>query len=123
MKNKTSRSAFFKMIPNYDRIFRRNSTTYAEYYFHEDRNATSPLMDNLLISFYWRNLIRSDLISDFQRWSSLSYEEHDGNSTPAPDIVVIGLVFLVQVFSSRVDFVRLLYTNIYRCHMSSLEHQ
>lgn len=57
---------------------------YAEYYFHEDRNITIPLMDNLLVSFYWRRLIKEDLIDDFKRWASTD----DDNQ--APDFILLG---------------------------------
>jgi hypothetical protein len=58
---------------------------YAEYYFHEDRNISSPLMDDLLVSFYWRRLIKEDLIADFKRWASTD----DDNQVP--DFILLGI--------------------------------
>jgi hypothetical protein len=58
---------------------------YAEYYFQEDRNILSPLMDNLLVSFYWRRLIKEDLIADFKRWASTD----DDNQVP--DFILLGI--------------------------------
>jgi hypothetical protein len=58
---------------------------YAEYYFQEDRNILSPLMDNLLVSFYWRRLIKEDLIADFKRWASTD----DDNQVP--DFIILGI--------------------------------
>ena len=71
------------LIPDYDREMESTSTTFAEYYFHEDRNVTSRLLGNLLISFYWRNLIRRDLIDDFKRWAI-------AEDNQAPDLLFIG---------------------------------
>ncbi len=76
--------ASLQFIPDYDRKTASISTTFAEYAFHEDMNVTSRLLDNLRVSFYWRNLIRSDLIADFRRWAS------NDNGTQAPDFILLG---------------------------------
>jgi hypothetical protein len=71
---------------------------YAEYYFHEDRNLTIPLLDNLLVSFYWRRLIKEDLIADFKRWSTID------NDNQAPDFILLGgfsKIFLLIVAMCR----------------------
>ena len=47
-------------------------------------NVTSHLLDNLRVSFYWRNLIRSDLIADFKRWASTS------DDSQVPDFILLG---------------------------------
>ncbi|XP_046638266.1 N-acetylneuraminate 9-O-acetyltransferase-like isoform X3 [Daphnia pulicaria] len=77
--------SFLRFIPDYDRKTASISTTFAEYAFHEDMNVTSRLLDNLRVSFYWRNLIRSDLIADFRRWAS------NDNGTQAPDFILLGI--------------------------------
>jgi hypothetical protein len=70
---------------------------YAEYYFHEDRNITIPLMDNLLVSFYWRRLIKEDLINDFKRWASTD----DDNQ--APDFIFLGRLLFISILTSHVS--------------------
>ena len=67
------------MIPDSDRVVKRNSTSFATQHFHEDRNVTSKL-GNFLVSFQWRNLIKQDLVADFQNWAL-----HQ-----APDWIIIG---------------------------------
>lgn len=76
----------FKFVSDHDRKMKGKSTKYARYYFHEDRNVTSRL-NNLLVSFHWRNLIRQDLIDDFRRWSST--DDHRF----APDFILLGKLF------------------------------
>ncbi len=45
---------------------------------------TSWLFDNLRISFYWRDLIKDDLIADFKRWASTD------DDSQAPDFILLG---------------------------------
>ncbi|XP_057368637.1 uncharacterized protein LOC130689715 [Daphnia carinata] len=77
--------SFTQWLPDYDRTIVRNSTKDAEFAFHEDRNLTSKLMDNLIVSFYWRPLIQEDLIADFKRWASSS------KGISVPDFILLGV--------------------------------
>jgi hypothetical protein len=54
------------------------------YHFHEDRNVTSWLLHDLRVSFYWRNVIKDDLIADFKRWASTNDDSH------VPDFILLG---------------------------------
>ncbi|KZS04101.1 Uncharacterized protein APZ42_033030 [Daphnia magna] len=76
--------SFQRWVPDYDRKIGSQSTVFAQYPFHEDRNLTSQVLDNLIVSFYWRNLIKEDLIADFKRWASTSDHNH------APDFILLG---------------------------------
>ncbi|XP_057368116.1 uncharacterized protein LOC130689121 [Daphnia carinata] len=77
--------SFLKWIPDYDRrTTASNASAFAEYYFHEDRNLTSALQNSLRVSFYWRDLIREEVLADFERWSSAS------NPT-SPDFILLGI--------------------------------
>lgn len=78
-----------QLFPDLDRSVKTQSTFAAEYYFHEDRNVTSPLLDNLLISFYWRSLIKQDLLDDLQRWAS---------NTEAPDYIILGYYYYLILY-------------------------
>lgn len=53
--------------------------------FHGDRSVTSHLLDDLQISFYWRNLIKNDVLTDFQRWASTGIDY-----VREPDFILIG---------------------------------
>ncbi|KAI9552440.1 hypothetical protein GHT06_022806 [Daphnia sinensis] len=77
--------SFQRWVPDYDRKIGSQSTVFAQYPFHEDRNLTSPVLDNLIVSFHWRNLIKEDLIADFKRWASTSDHNH------APDFILMGV--------------------------------
>ncbi|KZS14700.1 Uncharacterized protein APZ42_020092 [Daphnia magna] len=77
--------SFIQWIPDFDRTIARNSTITAVYAFHEDRNLTSHLMDNLLVSFYWRPFIHEDLITNFKHWASTS------KGDPVPDFILLGV--------------------------------
>ncbi|EFX67892.1 hypothetical protein DAPPUDRAFT_260933 [Daphnia pulex] len=50
-----------------------------------DPLVTSWLFDNLRISFYWRDLIKDDLIADFKRWASTD------DDSQAPDFILLGV--------------------------------
>uniref|UniRef100_A0A0P5SX70 Putative Lactosylceramide n=1 Tax=Daphnia magna TaxID=35525 RepID=A0A0P5SX70_9CRUS len=74
---------FLGLIPDYDRAKSIKKTAFAQYVFHDDGNVTSRILDNLLVSFYWRNLIRNDLIADFKRWASTE------NINQVPDFILL----------------------------------
>ncbi|KAI9562641.1 hypothetical protein GHT06_010095 [Daphnia sinensis] len=80
--------SFLRWIPDYDRMTSKtsNSTAFTDYYFHDDRNVTSTLLNGLRVSFYWRELIREHVVDDFKRWATST--SIDGNS---PDFILLGL--------------------------------
>jgi hypothetical protein len=45
---------------------------------------TSWLLHDLRVSFYWRNVIKDDLIADFKRWASTNDDSH------VPDFILLG---------------------------------
>ena len=53
------------------------------YYFHEDRNVTSQLL-NLRISFHWRAAVDDELVKTFREWNTPPYDA-------TPDYIVMGL--------------------------------
>ncbi|XP_046450332.1 uncharacterized protein LOC124198516 [Daphnia pulex] len=76
---------FLRLIPDFDRRIERYSNVWYPFHYHEDRNVTSWLFDNLRISFYWRDLIKDDLIADFKRWASTD------DDSQAPDFILLGV--------------------------------
>jgi hypothetical protein len=80
--NKLFFSLDVQLIPDYDKTTESLVTKVAENLYHDDLNLTSPLLGNLKVSFYWRNLIKEDMLADFRRWASA--DDH----TDVPDFIL-----------------------------------
>ncbi|XP_046451378.1 uncharacterized protein LOC124199581 isoform X2 [Daphnia pulex] len=78
---------FLRLIPDYDRKVSRVSNLWVPYLeeHHADCNVTSHLLDNLKVSFYWRNIIQTNLIDDFMRWASAD------DKSKVPDFILLGV--------------------------------
>lgn len=75
---------YSKLLPDYDRKITHNETdTVIQSKFHEDRNITSKILNDVLLSFRWRAIINAELIADFKLWAAM--EDHQ-----VPDVVFIG---------------------------------
>jgi hypothetical protein len=73
------------LIPDYDRetVSRFNTQT-AEQLYHDHMNITSPLLTNLKLAFFWRNLINEEMLSLFRRWASTE------DQSQVPDLIFFG---------------------------------
>ncbi|XP_046450491.1 uncharacterized protein LOC124198610 [Daphnia pulex] len=98
----TSRQHFVslvRLIPDYDRetVSRFNTPT-AEQLYHDDMNITSPLLANLKLAFFWRNLINEEMLSLFRRWASTE------DQSQVPDLIFFGATVHHMLPSNHFSF-------------------
>ena len=73
---------FTQLIPEYDLKMKGAPTPKARYFFHEDRNVTSELL-NFRLAFYWREVANEELVNTFGQWNTPPYDS-------TPDFVIVG---------------------------------
>ncbi|KAI9557796.1 hypothetical protein GHT06_014545 [Daphnia sinensis] len=102
--------SFLRLFPDHDsRIttqFNRFAYNNWTMQHHDDRNVTSQLLGNLRISFFWRNLINNELITDFERWASTD------DDSQAPDYIFLGLTVHHLLENDLATFTELLETRL-----------
>ncbi|XP_057380133.2 uncharacterized protein LOC130702482 [Daphnia carinata] len=102
--------SFLRLFPDYDSQITTQFNRFAyknwSMQHHDDRNVTSQLLDNLRISFFWRNLINNELIADFKRWASTD------DDSQAPDHIFLGLTVHHIIENDLITFKELLETSL-----------